>query len=258
MLGNRIQSFSQFILERADWSYAKHYAQYLRKFEGDSVFIDRLNELDSLLNDLENNWWYNREGRTGHYALNMKMNQWPDLDKWAAAKGEEDEDEITEDAMYNDWARFMEETYEMSSEDYINSYYWIDKIGAGGRQGGWLLIYPRFEHSDLEHDLENQFDRYLGELDQLEDASILADIARLTSEDSDVQELIDMGLINQEDFEAAQDVIKAREDLDEFISDQLRDFNQVNDDLHSISRNIEEFKNTAEANFYEWLKELAY
>ena len=258
MLGNKLKTFSQFILESRgnDWDYAGHYASYLSKFSGDASILESLKSLDKQLNHLEEAWWYNREGSSGHYALNMKIYQWPDLEKWAEAKGETDEDEITEEAMNSDWARFMEDTYEISAEDYANNYDWIDKVGVGGRSGGWLLLYLDYDHRDLEHDLEGMFDEYLSSLDQLDDPNILHDIKRLKDEDGDAQELVDLGIIDESDYELAEDVLKDRENLEEFLRDQINNFNQIEVDLEAIQRNIDEFKESAEEDFYDWLRNL--
>ena len=258
MLGTRLHTFNQFILESRgnNWDYASHYASYLSKFSGDSSILELVKDLDRQMNHLEDSWWYNREGRSGHYALNMKIHKWPDLDKWAEAKGETDEDEITEEAMYQDWARFMEETYEISAEDYANNYDWIDKVGVGGRQGGWLLLYLTNDHSSIEYDLEAHFDDYLASLDQLEDPNILLDIKRLKEEDGDAQELVDLGIINEDDYELAEEVLTDRETLEEYLTEKINEFAQIEIDLEAIQRNIDEFKESAEEDFYDWLRNL--
>lgn len=256
MLGNKLKTFTQFILESRgqNWNYAGHYASYLRKFEGDESILEQLKAIDVLLNHMEQVWWYNREGQSGHYALNMKIHRWPDLEKWAEAKGETEEEEIRDEAMYEDWARFMEETYEISAEDYENSYHWIEKVGVGGRQGGWLLLYLRYDHSALEHDLESHFDDYLSNLDQLEDPNILADAKRLIDNDEEVQELIDLGIISGEDFDSVQETLESREQLETFLNEQITDFNRIESDLEQIQESIDEFKKTAEEDFYDWLR----
>jgi hypothetical protein len=256
MLGTRLHTFSQFVLEARgnNWNYAGHYASYLNKFAGDSSLLDQVKQLDSQMNHLEDSWWYNREGQSGHYALNMKIHQWPDLEKWAEAKGETDEDEIYEDAMYSDWARFMEDTYEISAEDYANSYDWIEKVGVGGRSGGWLLLYLNEDHAYLEHDLESHFDDYLSNLDQLENPNILADIKRLVDDEADTRELVDLGLIDESDFELAEEVLESRDELENFLNEKLQEFNQIESDLEDIQANIDKFKKTAEEDFYDWLR----
>lgn len=260
MLGNRLKTFNQFIVESRgnDWNYAKHYASYLTKFEADSSILKLLTELDSLMNGLESSWWYNREGQSGHYALNMKIYNGPDLEKWAEAKGETEEEDIDEDSMYNDWARFMEETYEISAEDYENSYHWIKKVGVGGKQGGWLLLYLNQDHEDVERDLESHFDEYLSSLDQLEDPNILADIKRIKEEESDAQEMVELGLISEIDFEAAEAALNDRENLETFLHETIADFNRIERDLEEIQANIDEFKKTADENFYDWLRDHSY
>lgn len=256
MLGNKLKTFNQFIVESIgnDWNYAEYYAPDLTKFKADSSILQQLKKLDSLMNDLEKSWWYNREGWSGHYALDMKIYNRPDLEKWAEAKGVTEED-IDEDSMYNDWYRFMEETYEISAEDYKNSYDWIEEVGVGGRSGGWLLLYLDQDHDDVNRDLESCMDAYLNSLYELEDPNILADIKRIKEEGSDEQELVELGLISEIDFEAAETALNNREILEFFLHETIRDFNQIKRDLEEIQAGINEFKKAADEYFYGWLRD---
>lgn len=254
---NKLKTFVQFITESrgSNWNYAGHYASYLKTFADDESILQQLKDLDTIMNHLEDTWWYNREGQTGHYALNMKIHQWPDLEKWAEAKGETEEEDIDDERMYNDWARFMEETYEISAEDYENSYDWIKEVGVGGRSGGWLLLYLNQDHEGVEWDLESHVDTYLNSLDQLEDPNILADLKRIKEEESDTQEMIELGLISEIDFEAAESALSDRENLETFLHETIADFNRIERDLEEIQANIDEFKKTAAENFYDWIRD---
>ena len=96
------------------------------------------------------------------------------------------------------------------------------------------------------------------ELDELEDPNILLDIKRLKEEDGDAQELIELGLINEDDYETAESVLEKRDSLEDFLREKLQEFNQIEMDLESIQRNIDAFKESAEEDFYDWLRDRSY
>jgi hypothetical protein len=181
----------------------------------------------------------------------MKIYEYPDLEKWAEAKGEEDLEEVDDEMMYEDWARYMEDTYEMHAEDYKESFSWIKDVGAGGKNGGWLLIYPEATHDNIEDDASYQIEDYLN---YLNDDSDLELIKNLVS-NPDVKELADMGLINADELENGQEALKARQDLLNWINKELAELTEVKEDLAMITGEIENFRKTAEAHFYEFVSE---
>lgn len=247
MLG-KLHTFSQFILERADRNVGGYYLNKLRSLNDQEV-INKLEALNRALNGLEADYWYDREGGRSHYALNMKIHAWPDLDKWAQIKGIEDEDDKNEDAMYNDWYRFMEDTYEMNSEDYVESFPWIKMVGVGGRSGGWLLIYPDATHDAIEDDLSYHLEDYLNNVPEGFDLETIKDYA----ENPESQELAGLGLLDTEGLEEAESAMESRKELLEWIDSKLAELGEVSRDLAKIEGEIRDFKNRAEELFYEWL-----
>ena len=231
--------------EAEEIDLGSEYLSELRRLE-DSEVINKLDEVSKLINHLSSSYWYNREGNTGHYALRMKIHASPDLEEWAKAKGEEDEDDINEDSMYDDWYRFMEDTYEVHSEDYPESFDWIEKIGAGGRSGGWLLVYPEYDHDDIETDLSYKLAEYLDNLPE-EDFSIKLVL------DPESRELIELGLIQAPDD--YQTILDNREEVLEYLNKTEVKLNQINIDLEKITTEIAEFAENAEKQFYEWIAE---
>jgi hypothetical protein len=259
MLGKRLHTFSQFILERGDWNYANHYAQYLNKFTEDSVILDLLKDFDKQVNELEDTYWYNRESRNfnnDHYALDMKIHSYPDVQKWAAIKGysaeeiEEDESSL-ESAMWDQWGRFMEETYEVNSEDYMNTYDWLTKVGVGGRSGGWLLLAMEDSHSDLERILEDKFDMYLEEVSDANAGSIQL-LKQIIENPEETAELIEFGIIDEETAAKAEEIIEARDEVENWLREKLNELYQIERDLEAIKADINRFRQTALADFYVW------
>lgn len=250
MLGNRLFTFSQFILERANRDIGSYYLSKLSQLQ-DSEVLGKLGELSNALNGLESKYWYEREGGRAHYALNMKIHAYPDLEKWAEARGEEDLDEVDDELMYEDWARYMEDTYEMHAEDYKQSFSWIKEVGVGGKSGGWLLIYPEATHDNIEDDASYQIEDYLN---YINDDSDLELIKNLVS-NPDVKELADMGLISADELENGQEAMKSRQDLLNWINKELAELTEITEDLAMITGEIENFRKTAESHFYEWVSE---
>ena len=178
--------------------------------------MDLLKDFDKQVNEMENDYWYNRESRNfnhDHFALDMKIHSYPDVQKWAALKGysaeeiEEDESSL-ESAMWDQWGRFMEETYEVNSEDYMNTYDWLTKVGVGGQSGGWLLLAMEDSHSDLERILEDKFDMYLEEVADANAGSIQL-LKQIIENPEETAELIEFGIIDEETAAKAEEIIEA-------------------------------------------------
>jgi hypothetical protein len=250
MLGNRLFTFSQFILERANRDIGSYYLSKLTQLQ-DTEVLGKLEELSNSLNDLENRYWYDRDGGRSHYALNMKIHAYPDLEKWAAARGEEDLEEVDDEMMYEDWARYMEDTYEMHAEDYRESFSWIKQVGAGGKSGGWLLIYPESTHDSIEDDVSYQIEDYLNYLDDESDLELIKNLVS----NPDIGELADMGLVSADELENGQEAMKSRQSLLNLIDTELTKLAETREDLAMITGEIENFRKTAEAHFYEWVRE---
>lgn len=249
MLGNKLFTFSQFILERADRDLGSYYLTKLSQIQ-DTEVIGKLEELSKALNELENLYWYARERGRAHYALNMKIYEYPELAKWAEARGEEDLEDVDDEMMYSDWANYMEDTFEMHAEDYKESFSWIKEVGVGGKSGGWLLIYPEATHDDIENDAFHHIEDYLDY-----DESALELVKDLINSPDDTNRLAEIGLIDNDDLQNGKDAMKWRQALLQWIDNELAELTEVKEDLVMITREIENFRKTAEAHFYEWVRE---
>lgn len=252
MLGKRLHTFSKFILERADRNVGSYYLNKFKQIK-DSEVISKLEDLSEVLNYLEDTYWYNREGEKAHYALNMKIYSWPDLEDWAKARGEEDLEDVNDEMMYEDWARFMEETYEVHAEDYMESFSWIKNVGVGGKAGGWLLIYPEASHDNIEDDASYAIEDYLNYMNT---DSELEFIKQLIT-NPDVEELASMGILDGEELDNARDAMKSRQELLTWVDKQIAELGEVSQDLNMIKNEIEAFKNNAGKIFLEWVQGLS-
>lgn len=251
-------TFIQFINERGDWDFSNYYSKYLKGFKFEEPVNAALIEFENALNSLENEFWYNREGsyNGGHYALNMKMNQYPDLDKWANAKGEEDLEDITEDLMYQDWANFMEEIYEVETEDMLGEFSWVKRFGAGGKSGGWLLVYPEADHNDLERTVNDLMDNYLSETGLLSGEEIdKIKQAELSDANPADAALADLGLAEITDY---SDLAEMADELHTSLVIENRELDNRYTDLNKMVVRIKEFKDEAEKMFYEWVSDRSF
>jgi len=236
------------LLERGDREIGSYYIKTLRAAEDDEV-ISLITRLESLINSLETEFWYDRESRGvrySHYALNMKIYNGPDLDKWAEAKGETEEEDINDDAIDYDWNRFMEDTYEIYSEDFKESFDWINEVGVGGKGGGWLLISPEYDHDDCERQIDSYLSSY---------ADLISEFNFKISEllHPDFIDLSELGLVERPDN--IEEILKYRLNLINELKENLQRFEEIEQDLRKIEKEIDEFKNKSDSLFYEWLKE---
>lgn len=247
-------TFKQFINERGDWGFSDYYSKYLKGFKFEEPVKAALIEFENELNSLENDYWYNREGtyQGGHYALNMKIHSYPDLDKWAMAKGEEDPEDITEDSMYEDWARFTGDIYEMETEDMLGDFHWIQRFGAGGKSGGWLLVYPGLDHLALERTVNDLMDYYLSETGLLSEEEVdLIKSAELVGDNPADAELAALGLGEIPDY---SNYAEMADELHTALVDEVQALNIRRRDLDKIRARIDDFKSKAEELFYEFVR----
>lgn len=251
MLGNRLFTFSQFILERANRDVGSYYLNKLSQLK-DAEVLGKLEELSNALNDLESTYWYEREGGRAHYALNMKIYEYPDLEKWAKARGEEDLEDVNDEMMYEDWARYMEGTFEVHAEDYKQSFSWIEDVGAGGKSGGWLLIYPEATHDNIEDDAGYHIEDYLNHVNDDSDIELIKNLVS----NPDIKELADMGLISADELENGQEAMKSRQDLLNWVNKELAELAEIKEDLAVITKEIQSFREKAEDLFYDWISDI--
>ena len=261
MLGKRLKSFSKFILERADWNLETQYKKYLvGKIPGEDTLLKAIKDLDETLNHLEDKYWYNREGRDfhhDHYALDMKIYEWPDLEIWAQARGYTQEeidgdDGSLEEKMHTNWARFMEETFEDYSSHYEDSFSWLRTVGVGGKSGGWLLLAPDTTHNDVVNHVEEALDEYLTELGEVsEDPELL----KILQSDDDIDVLASLGMVDPDQIEAVRLAADKQDDVLTSIYDEIRRLDNVAEDLEMVKQDIQKFRVSCKRDFYTWVEE---
>jgi vacuolar-type H+-ATPase subunit I/STV1 len=177
------------------------------------------------------------------------------LEKWAEAKGEDEEDLISDEIMYNDWAWFMVDSFETSTDSFKAEYDWIRDVEVDGRSGGWLLLTLNYSHSDLISDLAVYAGQPEEDLSDLSNPEILADLQRLSSDPDQLSELVEIGIIDEDAAESINDIIDDLAELEKEVDRHFERFNTVKEDLTKITKEIDDFKQNAVSYFYKWLSE---
>lgn len=250
------KSFKQFIIEsigESEWAYVRQDMKNILSLPSEMPIVQKLNDLLELMTDLEENWDYNPIN--GTYRLNIKIYSYPDLEKWAEAKGEDEEDLISDEIMYNDWARFMKDTFKTATESFYSEYDWLHHVGADGRSGGWLILKLGYNHSDLIDDLGVYSSSTEENLSELSNPEVLTDFQRLSSNPELLSELVEIGIIDEDDVDSINVIIEELGELEKEVDIQFERFNKVKDDLTKITKEINDFKQNAVSYFYKWLSE---
>ena len=157
--------------------------------------------------------------------------------------------------MYNDWARFMVDSFETSVELFKAEYDWIRDVKVDGRSGGWLLLTLDYSHSDLISDLAVYAGQPEEDLSDLSNPEIFADLQRLSSDPDQLSELVEIGIIDEDEADSINDIIDELVELEKEVDRHFERFNKVKDDLTQITKEINDFKQNVVSYFYEWLSE---
>jgi hypothetical protein len=139
----------------------------------------------------------------------------------------------------------------------MNTYDWLTGVGVGGSSGGWLLLSIADSHSDLERILEDKFDIYLEEVADANAGSIQL-LKQIIENPEEAAELIEFGIIDQETADKAEEIIEARDEVENWLREKLNDLYRIETDLEAIKSDINRFRQTALADFYAWTAESEY
>jgi flagellar biosynthesis/type III secretory pathway ATPase len=65
-------------------------------------------------------------------------------------------------------------------------------------------------------------------------------------------ELIEFGIIDEETAAKAEEIIEARDEVENWLREKLNELYQIERDLDAIKDDINRFRQTALADFYAW------
>lgn len=256
-----IKSFSTFINEQRGWGpkpyLYKIYEPNLSEFAHESDLIKALFEVETELEKIASNYWWNRESRQwneDHFAIDAKIHVFPDLEK---VKKILDYPELTEDELYDKYWKWFIDVREMFQEDLVETYDWIEKINWGGKSGGWLLINPDVTYDSITDDLREKFDWYIETRDDLKEWDPEAyENTKIQLNSPSWKDLDELGLTElPEGFEELGQAINIIKSTCESNISKLHNMER---DLGQIQDQIDKFAQTAESDFYEYLEELPF
>lgn len=221
-------------------------------FEFEKELPSLIADVAEYWNTLRDDYEWNRESsdfREDHFALNVKIHVWPDSDKCREILGDSD---LTDDQINDQWYRFIEDSREMYQEDIEEIYSWIENTGFGGRSGGWLVITPNSEITNVEEDVQTLIYEY---------TEMKADIKA----DDDWQEMVD--LVNADHYKELIEIgvadypkeLSSLKDealkLKSTLVDNLQTLQRIGQDLEEIWMRSRKFETNAAKYFYD---ELSY
>lgn len=220
--------------------------------------IDALDELGSIVDELTNTrqYWYNRESRDirkDHYAISVKVYDYPELEEFQAAVGPEME--VDDDDLENEWMRWMQTEIEDFESLFLDKFPAFDEIRWGGRSGGWMCPIPD-ESPDVMvdelRDLVQDYLRYFEDSDE-DELQSLQDWAAFSEEER--SRLGDIGITNSQYIET---MASERGDLVAQIERKIEDLQEQKAGLDFIIEKHAEFEKTAKQNFLNYAKESQY
>lgn len=133
-----LKSFQEFLNE----STSKSIFHFEPRFPWDQEILDTLGEIESTIKSVKrerSDWWWERSQGAGSplgsnetASFNIKVHDWPDIEKLSADTG------ISTEELENDWNMYLEDTAKMFMDDLDFS--WIQDSWISGRSGGWLTV----------------------------------------------------------------------------------------------------------------------
>lgn len=196
------------------------------------------------------NWNYSDHNVSNkdHFALNVKINVWPDADKVRELLEDPD---LSKEVIGHNWNSWLNERAEMFIEHIQLHHAWITATSFAGRSGGWLFIYPGVDDEDWLNSLEELCKDYQKEKETLTAEEIEA--IKKYDHLGEYSDLVDVGLVGEsEDFKYLEKGIRATREL---LNAYLLEMKQMDMDLTTLTTRIAKFKLTAEDEFYQYLKD---
>ena len=231
----------------------KFYKDELADFKIEEELLEELGAFEETVDavfDPRGPWSWNRnsrEVRNGHFSINVKVYQWPDLEE--IQKKLPGLADLTEDQLMEGWYDYINENAEMWAADLQERYNWIEEVNFGGRSAGWLNIIPTAGPDQMFENIEHEIQSYLDEkefIDSLEEVK-----AKLNS--GEWLRLRDLGL-SEEDGEAKVIIDKIGE-VRNWIKSEMNNVEGMDGDLQEIVRDHKRFTENVEEWFINELKE---
>jgi hypothetical protein len=241
--------FSKYVAITEGWIYTD-FADDLHDFEFEREFAKFLGDYEAEWARLQRDYNWNRESRKmhgGHFAIDAKIHEWPELEDIKSEIGVE----IDEQDLAEYFSEFMQDTRDQFTGDITEQYDWIKSISWGGRSGGWLVVWPEYNEEDFEDEPNYHLNRYSEEKLHINQEEIL----RMQQAESDpkFQKLIQLGLAEPPEQlgELSRDIDSLTEEMEGYLA-RMREYRAG---LEEIAEMVKKFEKNAVENFKGWLIE---
>lgn len=198
-------------------------------------------------------YWYNRESRNfnqDHYAIDVKVHKWPDLDEWREAI---EDPEASEEIMTNQWYAFINQEADDFEEYFLEEFGdTFDKILFGGKSGGWMCLVPSSSPETLISDLETYIEEYEYELSNLDEDEVAKLTAFFAIPEEEREGLDRIGFL--ETPRIVKEIKDKYDELELIVKDVNKTLFRHQEACEFVIKKHSEFEKTAEANFIEWAK----
>jgi hypothetical protein len=252
-MGSIVKSFIEFVNEgRAYYNEQPtlypYYKDKLNDFAFEHELLSLVQEIEQTWINMKNKYWWNREYRASnkHFALDVKVYIWPDVEKAEAALGRE----ISEDGLHRLWYQWMDDQRE-AFVDNIN-YSWVKDVSFGGKSGGWLLVAPNVTEDDAKEQIEELVNIYLSEKKNLQESESWPEYKQYL-EDQDYSHMVHMGMIDEP--EMISDLRDSGVNAIKILTESRDDINEMITGLEAIEKMVDEFRKEGAQWFYDYLEQ---
>ena len=251
----KLKNFSQFIIEARGWGQSPWYYakadQFFQDLSIEEGISDQIHELEKRWESLQETHWWNRGSRNfraNHFAVNVKLRNFPDPDKVRAILGQSEED-LSDERIDEMFWQFVADQRGFEEDDINEQYDWIDHTGWGGSSGGWFLIVPTESLEDQIAVIEEDLDLYVDLKNDLkktpEDWNNAVNI--LNSPNYKRLKALGMAGVKEE----AKQLEKLLDQVKRTITIAINYVNRIETDLAQIQQRAKDFSDEIVKWFYE-------
>jgi hypothetical protein len=209
-----------------------------------------VSDLDTYYYGLKEKYIWNRElkeFRKEHFALNVKIYVWPDVDRVREIL---DDPEVSDERINSIWWHWLNDQRDVLLEGL--DYAWLMDKGFGGKSGGWLLLAPNSTPDHIFENLEEAIYSYVGQ------KSVILreiDVDHLKKYDANPEyaKLAEVGLVH--DLAPLSEVKEACDEVKTIVFDSKTEAEQINTDIEAILAQVDRFRKEGITWFYEYLEQ---
>jgi len=250
-----VLNFSNFINESRRFddtlTWGDPYQGLFNDFPFEHGILELIKSVDRKWIELKNKYNWGREGRdfpSGHFVMNIKVyNIWPDKKKAEEAMNYSN---LSDDELYNWWYRFLNDQREALTDGI--DYGWVDYVGFGGKNGGWLVVVPVATDDDCHNRIEDMTYDYEGIKESAKEEDSYEGFVEL-SDDENYEELVKSGMID-EPYEV-QELREEAEKIRTFLTNELEKLQSIDSNLQEVLARVQKFRENGEEWFYDYLRE---